>query len=124
MSIEIQHENDRSGNAISTLRIDPEVANALVTNYPLDSGNSLYSGLYEAIQASNTSYEREIRAIRTQPVESLSPEIRQIITSMDRGGLTVVDFRELQPSSAISIDFNKEINSSLTDQDRRTIVSV
>lgn len=94
-------ENTVDGNRMINLTIDSEVANAYFDLNPIDSGNSLFSGLSEARYAATVQYENEIRNIRSAPsVIFSSPELREFMVETCRSG----SFSIIEASPASSFE--------------------
>lgn len=93
-----------SGNKVTTLTIDTEVANLLATGDLLSgdflsSGNSLLSGSLHSSVGSEMDYENQIRAIRTEAFVINSPELREMMASISQNmALTILD---VNPASTL-----------------------
>jgi len=103
-----------SGNTVTTLTIDTEVANllftgdllpggSLFTGDLLSSGDSLLPGILESSEGSQLDYENNIRAIRDETVVLHSPEFREMFESINGSrALTILDVSPTSSSEVLS----------------------
>lgn len=95
------HVDSSTGNRVTNLTIDPEVANAFFSS---EWDNPRYSGLSEQTQLSDREYEEAIRTIRTENVIFSSPEISEVL---ERGSFSIRNIPSI--SSELNSEDTREL---------------
>ena len=86
--------------------MDPVVANSLGSSDPPDSVHSMFSSLSDSLK-----YYQDIRSMRTEDDHYTPSELGDVIASMGRGLLSVIDLEEIQSSDGFSNSDNKQSSS-------------